>query len=87
MEMLHHILLGLFKYVTVGFKEHIGLSSKHLDDINALAKQYGFLFARNSDRDLPKTTFSKGILHGKIMGKEYSGVMLIMAAIVQSNLG
>ena len=87
MEMLHHILLGIFKYVTVGFKEHIGLSSQHLDDINALAKQYGYLFARNSDRDLPKTTFSKGILHGKIMGKEYSGVMLIMAAILQSNLG
>ena len=87
MEMLHHILLGIFKYVTDGFKEQIGLTSEGLDEINALAKTHGFLFTRNSDRDLPKTHFGKGILHGKIQGKEYSGVLLVMAAVLQSNEG
>ena len=87
-EMLHHILLGMFKYVITGFREQIGRSSAACDEINALAKTYyGKLFMHNSDRKLPKTSFGKGIFQGKIMGKEYAGVLLVTAAILQSTLG
>ena len=86
-EMLHHILLGMFKYVITGFREQIGRSSFACDEINALAKTYGKLFMHNSDRNLPKTSFGKGIFQGKIMGKEYAGVLLVTAAILQSTMG
>ena len=87
MEMLHHILLGMFKYVITGMKEQIGKSSGILHEINALAKHYGAIFARNSERDLPKTAFSQGIFQGKIMGKEYTGVLLVALAVFKSALG
>lgn len=44
-------------------------------------------FAHNSERDLPKTTFSKGIFEGKIMGKEYSGVLLVVLGVLYSSMG
>ena len=87
MEMLHQILLGLFKNVRDCFFVQIGLRSKLSPEINAIAKLLGKMFARQSDRDLPKTNFSKGIFEGKIMGKEFVGVMLLIAAILQTQKG
>ena len=87
MDLLHHILLGMFKYVVVGLQEQIGPTSKIIDEINAIAREYGRLFSRQSDRDLPKTTFTKGIFQGKIMGKEHSGVLLLIAVVLQSAIG
>ena len=83
MELLHHILLGIYKYCRDQFFIQIGRTSKPAKDINALAKIIGRLMARQSDRDLPKTNFAKGIFEGKIMGKEFSGVLLVMAALLQ----
>lgn len=87
MEMLHALLLGIFKYVRDCFFEQIGDSSALADEINALAVEYGDLFCRQSDRDLPKTKFGNGIRKGKLMAKEYRGVLLIMAAILRSTEG
>ena len=87
MELLHQILLGIFKYIRTCFKDQIGKSSKKADEINALAQVLGRFFARQSDRDLPKTTFCRGIFEGKLMGKEMSGVLLLMAAILQTEHG
>jgi hypothetical protein len=87
MELLHHILLGIYKYCRDQFFIQIGLKSETAKEINALAKVLGRFFARQSDRDLPKTQFAKGIFEGKIMGKEFSGVMLLMAAILHTAYG
>lgn len=87
MEMLHHILLGIFKYMRDQFFIQIGLKSQVAQEINALAKLLGRLFARQSERDLPKTNFAKGIFEGKIMGKEFCGVLLLIAAILQTTMG
>ena len=87
MELLHQILLGIFKYVQQAFLNQIGPKSKIADEINAIAQLLGRFFARQSERDLPKTNFAKGIFEGKIMGKEYSGVLLLIAAILQTELG
>ena len=86
-EMLHAILLGAFKHVRESFFEHMGKSSQMAEDINGLAKLCGSLLTRQSDRSLPKTNFSKGIQKGKLMAKEYRGVLLIMAAVVRSTSG
>lgn len=86
-EMLHAILLGIFKYMRDIFFEHMGKQSTLADDINGLAKLYGGFFTHQSDRDLPKTNFSNGIRKGKLMAKEYRGVLLIMAAVLRSTEG
>jgi hypothetical protein len=86
-EMLHALLLGVFKYVRECFFEQIGHSSALADDINALAQQYGDKFGRQSERDMPKCKFSQGIQKGKLMANEFRGVLLVMAAIIRSSKG
>lgn len=87
MEMLHAILLGMFMYTRDGFFIAIGESSQTAEEINALAVQYGEFFARQSDRDMPKTKFSEGITKGKIQAKEFSGILLVIAAVLRSTIG
>jgi hypothetical protein len=86
-ELLHAILLGVFKYVRDCFFEQIGPTSATSDEINSLAMMIGVFFARQSDRNKPRTKFAKGILKGKLMAKEYTGVLLVMAAILRCQSG
>ena len=86
-EMLHAILLGLFKYLRDIFFHTMGKTSQLAEDINALAMMYGKLFTRQSDRMMPNTNFTKGIRKGKLMAKWYRGVLLIMAAVLRSEKG
>ena len=86
-EMLHAILLGLFLYTRTVFFEQIGPSSKAAKAVNALAKLYGKLFQHQSDRDMPRTKFCKGIQAGKLMAKQHRGVLLMIAAILRSTRG
>ena len=81
------ILLGLFKYLQETFFVNMGAYSQLAEDINGLAKMYGKLFTRQSDRNFPKTNFSKGIWKGKLMGIEYRGVLLLIAAVLRSTAG
>ena len=87
-EMLHAMLLGLFKYLKECFFEQIGPSSQLARDINGLIKQYGDLFGRQSERDMPKCKFSDGVWKGgKIQAKEYCGVVLLITIILRSTEG
>ena len=86
-ELLHAILLGIFKYARDCFFAQMGETSSTAQEINALAQIIGRLFARQSDRSKPRTKFAKGILKGKLMAKEYTGVLLVMAAILQCQKG
>ena len=87
MEMLHMLLLGIFLYVRNEFFIQMGAKSEVALHMNALAKVYGRLFTRQSDRDMPRTSFMHGIQKGKLMAKEYTGVLLIMAAMLRSAEG
>ena len=86
-ELLHAILLGIFKYVRDCFFEQIGPSSATAGEINSLSMMIGALLARQSDCNKPRTKFSNGILKGKLMAKEYTGVLLVMAAILRCKVG
>lgn len=86
-EMLHAILLGIFKYLRNIFFDNCGKTTQLAEDINGLAKTYGSLLIHQSDRDLPNTNFSRGIRKGKLMAKEYRGVLLVMAAVLRSTEG
>ena len=86
-EMLHALLLGIFKYTRDCFFEQIGPTSQLANDINALAQQYGEAFGRQSERDIPNCVFSEGIVRGKLMANEFRGILLVIAAILQSESG
>ena len=86
-ELLHAFLLGTFKYLRDIFFEYIGKDSEGARMVNALSKVYSKFFARQSDRTMPGTTFTKGIQVGKLMGKDYRGVLLIILAILRSTKG
>ena len=86
-EMLHAFLLGTFKYLRDIFFEMIGNDSEGARLMNALAKVYSKLFARQSDRTMPGTAFSRGIQVGKLMAKDYRGVLLIILAMLRSTKG
>jgi hypothetical protein len=86
-EMLHALLLGVFKYTRECFFEQIGPTSKAARSINGLAQLYGDLLDRQSDRDKPKCSFGDGINGGKVMAKEFRGILLVIAAVLRSQKG
>jgi hypothetical protein len=86
-EILHGILLGHFKYIRDCLFLQLGETSATAREVNALAQEIGKLLQRQSDRNKPRTKFAKGILKGKLMAKEYAGVLLVMAALLQTKTG
>ena len=86
-DMLHTVLLGVFRYVRDVFFQYVGPTSKTAKQINGLSKEYARCFGRQADRTMPPMRFSKGIQEGMLMGKEYRGVMLLLMVIVQSKAG
>lgn len=86
-ELLHAFLLGLFKYLRDILFEMVGKDSEGAKQINAMATLYSRTFARQSDRTIPGTSFSKGIQVGKLMAKDFRGVLLIMLVIFRSTKG
>ena len=86
-EMLHALLLGIFKYSRDIFFDMLGQNAKGSDLFNALAKAYGKALAHQSDRSFGSTNFTKGIREGKLMAKDFRGVLLNMAAAMHSTKG
>lgn len=86
-EMLHGLLLGIFVYVRNTFFTQIGETSKLAKQIEGLAIQYGHLLSRQSDRDKPKTKFYAGIRRGKLMAKEYTGILLVLLCAIRCDEG
>ena len=86
-DMLHTVLLGLFKYVRDVFFANVGAKSMPAKYINGLSKECAKCFSRQSDKKLPPMRFSKGIQEGMLMGKEYRGVLLLILVMVKSEAG
>ena len=86
-DMLHCLLLGVFKYLRDIFFSELGKASLVSRIINGLSKEYCKKFRRQSDKSLPKCNFSKGIKSGRLMGREYRGVLLVMLAVLRSTKG
>ena len=83
MEMLHALLLGIFRCTRDCFFEQIGPDSQLADDINAYAREFGDILSRQSQRDLPRTKFANGIRKGKLNAKDFPGILLCMACVLR----
>jgi len=86
-ELLHFLLLGLFKYIKEAFFNQIGAKSMVAKEVDALAKEYATCLMRQSDREMPRFKFSQGIMEGKLMAKEYKAVLFLMLCVVKSTAG
>jgi hypothetical protein len=84
-DMLHAFQLGIFKYLRDVFFKYIG--GKPADAMNGLSGKYCKQFKRQSDKSMPSTSFAKGIKEGKLMGKEFRGVLLNILVLLHSTAG
>lgn len=87
LELLHWLQLGKYKYQRQMFFAQSGKSSNLSKSINKLAVLMGIYYARQSDRDLPRTNFSKGIIKGKLMAGEMSGLILVLCTVLRCTKG
>lgn len=87
LELLHWLLLGQYKYLRGMFYYQTGKESQLSDKVNAIAQHMGYLFSRQSDRDKPRTKFSKGLKKGKLQGHEMTGLMLVILATLRCTKG
>ena len=87
MKMSHAVSLGVFECVRDCLFEQLRLTSQLSDDFDACALKCGAILKRQSQRDLPKTSFGRGIRKGKLMAKECSEVLLCVAAVSRSTWG
>ena len=86
MEIIHWIQLGMFKYSRENLFEKTG-EGKLGKSLDVIATQMGFLLSRQSTKDLPRTKFTNGVMKGKLMAHEMSGVMLVLVAALVSTAG
>ena len=86
-EVLHWIQLGQFKYIREMFFDQTGNNTNLSRGINVISQTVGILLKRQSDRELPRTKFSKGAKTGKLMAHEMTGMMLVMAVVLRSSAG
>jgi len=82
-EMLHWLQLGKYKYLREMFFTQTGKKTKLSKRINTLAKTMGVFYKRQSNRDLPRTDFSKGIRGGKLMAHEMTGLILVLCTCLR----
>ena len=65
----------------------MGKTSPLAEHVNGLATMHGNLPNHQYERDLPNTNFAQGIQKGKLMARDFRGVLLIMAAVLRSDQG
>lgn len=87
LEILHWILLGMYKYSRGNFFIQCGEGSKLTEKMNALILALGILLQRQSDKDMPRTTFSRGAVDGVLMGHEMTGFMLLLSLAIRCTKG
>ena len=87
LEVLHWFQLGKYGGVRNNFFAQAGKDSILSNNMNALAKSMGLLLKRQSDRDMPRTDFSKGVKKGKLMAHEMTGMIVVLAACLRCTKG
>jgi hypothetical protein len=87
LEVLHWILIGSYQYVRGMLFGQTGDKFILTGKINAMASMMRYLFQQLSDHEFPQTRFSKGIIKGKLMGHEMTGLMLVLLATLRSTKG
>ena len=67
------------------FFDQLGKTSRAAKVINGLSKVFMKQFAHQSKKSMPPMRFSKGTQEGKLMGRDYRGVLLLMMVLCQTS--
>ena len=86
LEIMHWMQLGQFKHSREMLFQQTGEGNLGVE-LNVVATSLGPLLQRQSDRSLPRTKFSRGVMKGKLMAHEYTGVILVLAATLRCTKG
>ena len=86
LEALHWIQLGMFGYTRGNMFNQTG-KGKLGKAFNEIATHIGWLLQRQSDKNYPRTKFTNGVMKGKLMGHEHTGLILVLAAACRSTKG
>jgi len=86
-EVLHWLQIGKFTYLRDMFFDQLGKTSDLSNKFNGIARALGKVFKRQSDRDIPRLNFTKGIRRGKLMAHEMSGMMIVLVACLRCAKG
>lgn len=87
LEMLHGILLGMFTTVRDTFFELCGPTSQLAKDFDAFCSEIGWILSRQSDRNMPHTRFFGGIRKGRLMARDFTGVLLVITCALATERG
>src|SRR5512145_1964888 len=85
--MVHWYQLRKYSYSRTMFFAQTGKDSNLSKWFNALCKSMGYIFKRQSDRDINRTDFSRGIKGGKLMAHEMSGMIVVLLAAMRTTKG
>jgi len=81
-EVLHWIMLGMYKYDRESLFNQTGTDSILGKRLNTIATHIGVLLQRQSDRTLPRTSFPMGVMVGQLRGHEMTGMIVMMTAML-----
>ena len=86
-DVLHWLNIGKFGYTRNNLFDQLGKDSKLQKAFNTVCTSVGMLMSRQSNRDMPRTQFTKGVQAGKMTGHEMSGVLLTIAGAFRTQEG
>ena len=87
LEILHWVLLGMYKYSREMFFMQTGDKTILAGAMNICCSSLGWFFQRQSDKRYPRTKFKSGIRSSYLQGHHFTGVILILATAVRTTKG
>ena len=86
-DLTHYLDIGQQGYARDCLFAQLGDSSKLGESISSLGSAIGVLLQRRSDRNLPRTSFNRGVKQGKVMAHEMTGVILVLTGALRCSKG
>lgn len=86
-DPMHLVDIGKYGYLRDNLFAQLGKGTMISKLIDEIATTIGILLKRQSDKDLPRTTFSKGVKGGKVMAHEMTGILLVLLGAFRCTLG
>lgn len=85
-EILHMIQLGEYKYILEAFFDQVGKDSSACQELKDFLKHISAMLARQSDRDIQRTSFPDGFTTAcNLRGHEVGGCLIVLLFALSTN--
>ena len=86
-DKLHYMNIGQFGYSRECLFQQLGETGQLSEGLSNIATLVGVFLQRQSDRDLPRTSFANGVQGGRMTGEEMTGVILVLSGALRTTRG